>query len=86
MMPVMVIFPPRIVVQEKYPCRAAINACVNRRMASLCHLGHPQMGERQLEFADVDHISAQLAGARVPEFLGLLSVAVHGFAAVERRR
>jgi hypothetical protein len=50
------------------------------------HLGHAQMGERQLELAYIEDVGAEFAGARVPELLRLVSVALHGVTAVERRR
>jgi hypothetical protein len=43
------------------------------------------MGQRELELADVEDVSAQFPGPRVPQFLRLLAVALHGVAAIERR-
>ena len=40
-------------------------------------LRHPQMSERQLEFAYIDDVGAEFAGARVREFPCLFFVALH---------
>src|SRR5262245_39872959 len=86
--PVMVICSPRLWAWRFHTlAEPQINARVNQRATSTSHLlGHPQMGDRQLEFAYIKDVGAHLATARVPHFPRLLAVAFHGLAAVERRR
>src|SRR6266498_786485 len=48
------------------------------------HLGHTQVGDRQLELADVEHLRACFLSARRPDRLRLFSVALHRFEAVVR--
>src|SRR5215218_1794476 len=44
------------------------------------------MGEAQLELPDVEYVCAQFAGSRVAKLPCVLSIALHRFRAVERRR
>src|SRR5262245_7290071 len=85
--PVMVMCSPRLWAWRFHTlAEPGINASVNQRARRASYqLRHPQMGDRQLEFAHVEDVRAHLAAARVPHFPRLLPVAFHGVAAVERR-
>jgi hypothetical protein len=50
------------------------------------HLGHTQVGERQLEVALVEHLCSYFLAARGSDSVQPVSVPVHRFDAVEGRR
>ena len=64
----------------------ALGDVAHTRVYASGHLGHPQVGERQLEFANVEHLGACLLCDRGSEGGGLVSVALYRPDAVVGRR